>query len=458
MEYPRADWAEQDPEVWWQAVQQLSPEMMRVLPAGARLAGISVSGQTPLCVPVDETGQPLRKAILWLDRRATPQVTWLKQTLGEARCRAVSINRLDSYFGGVKWLWLRQAEPQIFARTWKILQANSYVLYKLCGRAVIDPAQAGLCSPCFNFAQRNWDAEICRAMGIALELLPEVQSAAQVIGEVSLEAARVTGLPAGTPLVCGGGDFACAALSAGLSGPGQAALMLGTAGNLLFPGVENTDARLLHTLHLTGEALPFGGVLAGGNLTWFASLFGQPDPAIFDLLNAEAARVPPGSAGLLFLPYLMGERTPIWDPDARGAFVGLSTRHTRGHLYRAVLEGVAFAFRQIAEIAGAPLTRITALDGGARSGLWLQILADVLQIPVSAGGETGGTGLGSAFLAALGVGHATSFADITRWTSASPPCDPQSSACQQYDQIYPVYTGLYNHLKADIASLTSLNA
>lgn len=264
----------------------------------------------------------------------------------------------------------------LFQRTWKLLQPNGYVIYHLTGETVIDPSQAGLCSPCFNLKTAAWDEAICREMGLALSVLPDVHPSRAIIGQVSAAAAQATGLPQGTPVVCGGGDFACACLGAGVTGPGRAAMMLGTAGNLLVPAAVAPDSRLLHTLHVTGGPLSFGGVMAGGNLNWFNHLLGTYDPHIYTILDGEASLLPPGAEGLVYLPYLMGERTPIWDPEARGAFIGLSSRHSRAHLYRAILEGVAFAFRQIAEIlraSGASFEAVAALDGGARSALWRQI-------------------------------------------------------------------------------------
>jgi xylulokinase len=476
VDYPHPEWAEQDPEEWWRALCRLGPEIMQAL-GNQPLTGIALSGQTPLCVPVDANGTPLRKAILWLDRRSTRQIKWLQANFEENRLRRISSNRLDSYFGGAKWLWFRQEEPRLFARTWKILQASGYTLMKLTGssdrpgKTVIDPAQAGLCSPCFNPARVDWDAEVCAEMGIPLDLLPEVRRPEEVIGVLSSTAAQATGLPEGTPLVCGGGDFACACLGAGVTGQGpvRGALMLGTAGNLLFPGLSGAgadglpDARLLHTLHLTGVPLPFGGVMAGGNLTWFASVLGSNDPALFSQLDAEAEHIPPGSEGLVFLPYLMGERTPIWDPTARGAFVGLSSRHTRAHLYRAILEGVAFAFRQITEIVTGSsgqenrLNSITTIDGGARSPLWRQIFADVLNQPIEQGSERSGTALGSAFLAALGTGVAKSYEDIAGWVEIASTTYSNPSAARLYNAIYPVYQGLYPKLKPDFDVFESLN-
>jgi xylulokinase len=230
--------------------------------------------------------------------------------------------------------------------------------------------------------------------------------------------------------------------------------MLGTAGNLLFPGAANNDPRLLHTIHLTGQELPFGGVLAGGNLAWFAGLLGSSAPDLFQRLDAEAASVPPGSEGLIYLPYLMGERTPIWDPQARGAFIGLSSRHTRAHLYRAVLEGVAFAFRQIVEIVNGNSTAATAIDGGSRSPLWRQILADVLGLPIHEGGRQSGTALGSAFLAVLGASHASGYAEIGAWAQILSTTPPSPSAARRYDDLYPVYAGLYEKLQDDFHRLS----
>jgi len=460
VEYPYPDWAEQDPQEWWRAVCALAPGILH--DAGEEtLTAVSVSGQTPLCAPVDAQGNPLRKAILWLDRRATAQVDWLRSHLGEARCRAVSLNRLDSYFGGVKWLWFRQEEPRLFSRTWKILQATSFITLKLTEKVVIDPSQAGLCSPCFNIHTCSWDGSICAEMGLPLEMLPDIHPSAALVGQVTHAAAAESGLPEGAPVVCGGGDFACSCLSTGIAGRGQAALMLGTAGNLLFPGAENRDPRLLHTIHLTGEPLPFGGVLAGTNLNWFASLLGNFGPDVFNQLDAEATRVPAGSQGLVYLPYLLGERTPIWDPFARGAFIGLNTVHSRAHLYRAVLEGVAFAFRQIAEIAapgGIPELApggIIAIDGGARSALWRSILASVIGIPVIEGGSRSGTALGSAFLAAIGSGNARSFADLSEWTETGSLAAPSPADQRIYDHLYRVFSGLYEKLQPDFKALAS---
>lgn len=444
--HPRPGWAEQDPRDWWQAAAGLSRALLAE--AGRPTIGaVCLSGQAPLCAPVDRHGQPLRPAILWLDRRATAQADWLRQRLGTAEAVRVSGNLLDPYFGGVKWLWLRQEEPELYARTWKILQAQTYLTYHLCGEAVTDPSHAGMCSPCFNRAERRWDEAVCERMQLDLEKLPALAPSTAIIGQVSRAAAEATGILAGTPVVCGGGDFACACLGAGAAGPGSAAMMLGTAGNLLVPGLPRSDPRLINTVHLTGEPLSMGGVLAGEVVTWVQGLFGG---APLETLEAEAAAVPPGAEGLLFLPYLMGERTPIWDARARGVYFGLSSGHGRGHLYRAALEGVALAFREIAAILaenGRALQEVVAIDGGARSPLWRQVFADALNVPVRWRPNSPGTSLGAAFLAALAVGDAPGWGALEGWLETPLDTLPDPTRAEVYAQRFAVYRQLYGRVR-----------
>jgi len=391
----------------------------------------------------------LRPAILWLDRRATAQVHWLQAHLGRDEAERVSGNTLDSYFGGPKWLWFGQNEPDLLAKTWKILQANSFVILRLTGEVAIDPSQAGLCSPCFNLRGRRWDDDVCTLMGIDGELLPPIHPSHAVVGDVTPAAAAATGLPVGTPVVCGGGDFACACLGAGVVGRGAAAMMLGTAGNLLVPAADASDPRLLNTIHVTGDRLSLGGVLAGGAVRWFGEMLRLDLPDLFARLDSEAAQTPPGADGLLFLPYLMGERTPIWDPSARGVFLGLSASHHRGHLFRAVLEGVAFAYLQMMEIlaeAGSPVYDIIAVNGGARSALWRQIFADVLNVPIRWRPSSGGTLMGGAYLAAMGSGDVQGFADLSSWLEPTVDAFPTAAHREVYIRHYTVFRELYSRL------------
>ncbi len=458
--YPEAGWAEQDPSDWWDAVQKISREVMALSP-GVTVSAVCVSGQAPSCVPVDRKGNALRPAILWLDRRAAPQADWLVERMGQKRAEEISGNILDSYYGGLKWLWFRQNEADIYRQTWKILQANSYVVLQLTGEAVVDHSQAGLCSPVYNLYRREWDEEACAVMDLDVKKLPLIQDAWQVVGKVTAQAAEATHLPVGAVVVCGGGDYACACLGAGVLKKNVGAMMLGTAGNLLVPAPERSDRRVFNTVHVTGERLSLGGVMAGGSVRWFVEMLGDESPEFLTILEKEAAQVSPGSEGLIFLPYLMGERTPIWDPHARGVFIGLSSRHRRGHLYRAVLEGVALAFRQMAGIfseMGSPIQEIIAINGGARSPLWRQIFADVLEVPILWRPNSGGTALGGAFLAALAVGDQNGFAGLNAWLEPTVDTFPHLDVSGVYASHYQVFITLYEQLKESFRKLTSRTA
>jgi sugar (pentulose or hexulose) kinase len=442
---PFPNWAEHDPQDWRQAVCDLAAALIRQL-GNPSISAVCVSGQAPSCVPINSHGKPLRPAILWHDRRAAPQADWLRRTWGVQEGE----NTLDSYFGGVKWLWFRQNEPEEYEQTWKILQANSYIVYYLTGEAVIDPSQAGLCSPCFSLARRDWDDAACEKMGIATEKLPRVLPSWQVVGQVSASAARASGIPAGTPVLCGGGDFACACLGAGVENKSTAVMMLGTAGNLLVPSPLKPDPRLLNTLHVTGETLSLGGVMAGGVLNWFCELLQDNDPDLVKRLDEEPSLIPAGADRLVFLPSLWGERTPIWNPDARGVFLGLAAHHRREHLYRALLEGVAYAYRQMVEIlneTGTSLDSVLAVNGGAKSPLWRQIFSDVLGFPVRWRPHNSGTVAGAAYLAALGAGDENEFGSILNWCEPAIETRPNAQNKEVYSERFQVFSQLYGRVK-----------
>jgi xylulokinase len=453
---PAQGCAEQNPQDWWEALC-ITSRLITGKEIG-RLRGICITGQAPSCVPIDEKGTPLRPAILWLDRRSTSQVSWLQEHLGFDKAFQIGANTLDSYFGGVKWLWYRQNETENYDRTWKILQANGYLIYRLTGVAVTDAGHAGVCSPCFDIASQTWSETTCRMMDIALDKLPQVYPCSSVIGEITPSAAQATGLPQGIPVVCGSPDFTSSCLGSGAIEQGVVALMLGTAGNLMFPSALRPDARLLNTIHVTGSLLGCGGVLAGGAVTWFCEMLKLNGPDVLDRLEGEAAQVAPGSDGLVFLPYLMGERSPIWDAQAKGAYIGLTATHGRGHLYRSLLEGVAFAFRQLEDISkesGTAIREIIAINGGARSSLWRQILADVLEVPVRWRPTKDGTTLGGAYQAALGAGLFHNFAGISEWLEPSIDTSPNPSTYGIYRQNYRIYAGLYPKLREDFWALNN---
>jgi len=455
--YPLPGWAEQDPHEWWVATQAVCKALfqeVRDLPVNS----ICLSGQVPSCVPVDRAGIPLRPAILWLDRRAQPQVDQIRARFGPESGDQPGGNRLDSYLGGYKWFWFRQNQPELYRQTWKILQANSYVMYHLTGEIAIDPSHAGLCTPCFDLITRQWDDKVLEWMDLDVGKLPPVRPSTSIIGYITSQASESTGIPVGTPVVCGGGDFALSCLGAGVVKKGSAALMLGTAGNLLVPAPLHTDPRMVHTVYFTGDLLTLGACMAGGAVQWFGDMLGIQQADLYTSLDEEATRVPAGSEGLIFLPYLLGERTPVWDPNARGVFMGLYANHRRGHLFRAVLEGVAFSFRQMQRIygeKGTMIREIIAINGGARSPLWRQILADVLEVPIRWRPGSSGTSIGAAFLSAMGIHDVTNFAEIDDWLSPTVDVDPNPANQGVYRDCTLIYDQLYDRLKDLFPLLTN---
>jgi xylulokinase len=405
-EAPAPGWAEASAELWWDQVATACARL------GARAAldrveAVGVTGQAPTAVIVDAYGRPLRKAILWLDVRAAAEARALDAALGPGRAQAIGGNRMHAYYLGPKLAWLRAHEPAVLDRAALVLQSHAFVVMRLTGEATIDSSTAMLCAPLFHAAARAWSDEGARAVGVSTERLPRVVRAHEIAGRVTRTAAEATGLREGTPVVAGGGDFAASALGAGVVSEGEACLMLGTAGNLLLPmDGGRFDDRLINSHHVGCDRwLALGGTLCGAALEWFRRACA---PAVdWAVLEEEAAAVPVGASGLVMLPYLQGERTPLWDEAARGVFHGLDLTHGRGHLYRATIEGVALGFRHclaVAQESGLVLAEAIAANGAGRSALLRQALADALGVPVAWAPDGAATVRGAAILAGLGVG------------------------------------------------------
>jgi D-xylulose kinase len=460
--YPKPLWAESNPDDWWNAVKTTIAEVVKASKIDPRdIEGVSVSGLAPECVPVDLGGRPLRPAILWLDRRSVPECEWIASHIGLEKLQRVGGNTLDSYFAGAKWLWFKKNEPHLYEKTWKILQGHSYPILKLTGETVTDYSYGGLCFPNFDMARKRWSDEICEAMEISQDKLPTLHPSHEVIGEVSAGAAAETGLAKGTQVVTGGGDFACSTLGAGVIRPGEACQMLGTAGNFLIPTGERSslDMRLINSVHVTGDYLSLGGPLAGGLLHWFRDeIIGSPSVS-YAALDKQAESVARGSNGLIALPYFMGDRTPYWDPYAKGVYFGITSYHTRFHLYRALLEAVAYAYRTILEIAaenGIRILEVVSVNGGAKSRLWRQIFADVLGVPILYVAQSGGAPMGDAILAAVGTKNLRDFASAKSWIEVSERTEPNEQASREYLRYYAIYRDLYDHLKGDYRRLQDL--
>jgi xylulokinase len=407
---PEAGHAEIDAERWWIAVGELVRRLAQLPGVGPMiecLEGIGVTGQAPTAVLVDDRGRPTGPAILWLDVRAADEARALDAALGEGRAEAIGGNRMHAYWLGPKLAWIRRHAPERLGRARWVLQSHAFVVHRLTGEPRCDPSTAMLCAPLFEARAQSWSPEGAEAAGVDPRLLPPVVLAHDVVGSVTRDAALATGLREGTPVVAGGGDFAASALGAGVLEEGEACLMLGTAGNLLMPRRQPVfDARLINSHHVGSDRwLLLGGTLCGAALEWFRRACAPDVP--WETLEREAATVAVGADGLTVLPYFQGERTPIWDEQARAVFFGATLHHGRGHLYRAVLDGIAASFRHCLAVAtesGLQCTEVVAANGAGQSPLLRQALADALEVPLTWVGDGGGTVLGAAILAGMGAG------------------------------------------------------
>jgi xylulokinase len=446
--------AEADPEAWWNAVGAVCAALAQVVPLHA-VDAVAVTGQAPTAVLVDDAHRPLRRAILWLDTRADAEARQLEAGLGSERAQAIGGNRMHAYFLGPKLAWLRKHEPSTLDRAALVLQSHAFIASRLTGRAACDPSTAMLCSPLFDALAGAWSDQGARAVGVTTRALPGVVPAHAVLGGISREAATATGLREGTSVVAGGADFAASALGAGVVEEGQACLMLGTAGNLLMPMKEpRFDTRLVNSHHVgCARWLTLGGTLCGAALEWFRRVFAPGLP--WETLEAEAEAVEP-APGLIVLPYLQGERTPVWDERARGVFAGLDLAQGRGHLYRAMLDGIALGFRHcmtVAEDHGLRFDQVVAANGAGRSRLLRQTLADALGMPLtwsSAGAE--GTLAGAAILAGLGTGVLAS----PRWPERENPGairhEPDARSHARLTQLLTRRLALYDALRTKASS------
>lgn len=454
-ETPRPLWSEQDPALWWDAAVRSTRAVLEGSGLDpAEVVAVGLTGQMHGLVLLDGAGAVIRPAILWNDGRTSAECDRIRERLGKERLIAITGNDALTGFTAPKLLWVRAHEPDLYARIRHVLLPKDYVRLCLTGDYASDKADAAG-TLLFDLQKRNWSEEVCAALDIPLDWLSPTHEGSEVTGAVSEEAARATGLRAGTPVVAGGGDQAAGAVGVGAVREGVVSLALGTSG-VVFATTDSPAYEPEGRLHAFCHAVPgrwhLMGVMlsAAGSLRWYRDTL-APDLSFGDLL-APAADVAPGSDGLLFLPYLTGERAPHPDPLARGAFVGLTVRHTRPHLTRAVLEGVAFGLREgfdLLRAAGlAPVEEVRVSGGGAQSPLWRQILADVLGTPLVTVTSTEGAAYGAALLAGVGAGLwadvETACAASVRVTGRTEP-DPEAAAA--YDAAFARYRALYPALK-----------
>ncbi len=468
---PRPQWAEQNPQDWWDGCVAATRNVLQKAGIGGEaVAGIGLSGQMHGSVFLDRNGQVLRPALLWCDQRTQAECDWIAAQVGRDNLVKYISNPVLTGFTAPKIVWLRNHEPDVYAQVAQVLLPKDYIRYKLTGAYATEVSDASG-TALFDVVNRRWSDEVLAAADIPRAWMPECAESQEITAHVSAEAAALTGLAAGTPVAGGGGDQAAGAVGSGIVEAGIVSSTVGTSGVVFaYSDAPVVDPGLrVHTFchAVPGKWHTMGVVLsAGGSLRWLRDTFFQPEGAVgrtigedpYSLMAKGAATAPPGSEGLIFLPYLTGERTPYPDADARGVFFGITLRHHRQHFARAVLEGVAFALNDTFEIfgeLGIPISQVRASGGGAKSPVWRQIHADVTGHEHVTLSVDEGPALGAALLAAVGTGAYSSVADACRaaiQTVARVAPDP--AARSVYAKLYPVYRALYPALKDQFAAVS----
>ena len=461
LQTPKPLWSEQNPLEWWDAVSaSIRSVLEKAGIGGEAVTAVGLTGQMHGLVLLDETGSVLRPAILWNDQRTQAQCDEIHARIGKERFIQITGNVALTGFTAPKILWVQQNEPEVYSRAKHVLLPKDFIRFKLTGEYAMDKAD-GAGTVLFDIKTRSWSPEVLSALGIDPAWMPPTYEGPEFTGRVTPEAAAVTGLKAGTPVAAGGGDQAAQAVGVGVVEAGIVALTVGTSG-VVFAATPSALIEPEGRLHAFCHAVPgmwhFMGVMlsAAGSLQWYRDTL-APQMS-FDELLEEAESVPAGSEGLQFLPYLSGERTPHPDPLARGAFIGLTLRHGRGHMTRAVLEGVAFglkdSFTLIQNAGLGTITQVRASGGGMKGALWRQILASVLEAELVTVNTTEGAAYGAALLAGVGAGNwpdvVTACRAAVKITGSTSPDPAQVEA---YRKAYPLYQELYPALKSSFAKM-----
>jgi xylulokinase len=444
--YPQPAWAEQDADAWWRAVAQSTQALLNKVPhARDAIAAVSFSGQMMGVVPVDARGNALRSCIIWADQRATHEADDFVARCGADAIYASTGHRASAAYTAAKMLWLKRHQPEIYAHTHKFLYAKDFCVLKLTGECVTDYSDASG-STLFDLESREWRLDFVDALGLDGGKLPRVVSSQSVVGCVTSSAAAQTGLRVGTPVVIGGGDGACATIGAGCVEPGEAYCVLGTSSWIAMTTYEPIlDAQMrTFTFHnLPANAyMPTGTMQAAcASRDWLLRVVGA------EVADEAVANVPAGARGLIFLPYLMGERSPWWNPKARGTFVGLSMVHDKAEMMRAVLEGVAFNLKVILEAfkeGGASIPTMRLIGGGAQSRVWQQILADVWNMPIHLPELLSeATSWGAAVAGGVGVGVYADWSVAKTQTRIGHEVEPNPAAAAFYAQQYVLFKESY---------------
>lgn len=459
---PKPNWAEQNPEDWWQATCVTLKALSKKIDP-ANVAGVSFSGQMHGSVFMDKNDQVIRPCILWCDGRTAAECDEIVETVGKAKYLKVIKNLPLPSFTLPKILWLKKNEPANFKKVATVLLPKDYVRFQMTGVKCMDVADgAGTCA--MEIGRKRWAKNVLKTLGIDPAIMPPLVDASEITGGLTAEAAALTGLAEGTPIIAGGGDQPVGATGTGVVKEGQVMVSLGTSGVIFAPtakarvagkqGMASFDHAVPGVSYLMGCVISTAGAFQ-----WYVDTLCEQEKArarrqkvsVFDLVLEEAAKTPVCAEDLIFLPYLMGERTPHNDTNARGVFFGLSTSHTKAHMTRALIEGVCFALRDNLEIvkkAGVAIKEIRVTGGGARNSFWLQTLADILGLPVKPIESPEGGALGAAILAGVGVGVYKNFAEASRRAiRTGKVVRPKKRNTLAYEEAYKRFVALYPAVK-----------
>ena len=464
---PQPDRAEQDPEAWWQAALAAAQQALGDAEAGATsTAAIGLSGQMHGTVLLDAAGQPLTPAIIWPDRRSRRQVQEITQQLGLERLIEITGSPAATGFQAATLRWMQQERPEVWRQTRRVLLPKDYLRWRLTGSYGSDPSD-GSGALLLDVRRRDWSPELLAALEIEPEKLPPIRASTAIAAELSRPAAEALGLPAGVPVVTGAADTACSALGAGVTAADTLLLTISSGGQMILPtmAVEIDPKGRLHTFCGALEPGPqqpgwyqMAAILSAGlSLRWLRDqVFALAGETAYAHMMAWAQEVPAGARGLLFLPYLAGERTPHMDPQASGLFLGLTTSHGRAELVRAVVEGVSLACYdayQVLQEVGARPQRIIMAGGGARSQLWPQITADIFGLPVQALHTAEQSALGAALLAGAGVGLFDLVGAAREWAIYGPSLEPIHAHHTLYQALLPLFRSAYHKHRDDFRRL-----
>ncbi len=464
MQMLRPLWAEQDPDDWWRASQLAIGGVLQAAGVdGTAVSGVGLSGQMHGLVLLDEANRVIRPALIWCDQRSQPQVDFINSKIGSEKVLSYIANPVLTGFTLPKLLWVRNNEPQKFASVRKMLLPKDYVRFKLTGEFATDVSDASG-TALFDVVNRQWSTAMVSALGLDFAILPKAYESSEVTGKISAEAAESTGLTAGTPVVGGAGDQAASAIGNGIVEPGTVSCTIGTSG-VVFAYLEKPVYDAAGRVHTFCHAIPgrwhVMGVTQGAGLSlqWFRNRLAPGTD--YDDLTADAALSPAGAQGLFWLPYLMGERTPHLDANARGAWIGLTARHERADLVRAILEGVCYSQKDGLEIIrelGAPPSVVRLSGGGAKSPFWHQLFADIFDVRVAILETQEGSAYGAALLALIGAGEYGSAVDVCRRAVQEVAVkEPQPEAVDFYRRRYGIYRSLYPALKSVFGAIGDLD-